>query len=182
MSIELTPFPLHHRCLARFIGDSRFGFLLSASRFGAIRRNWRLRRLATRAIRDSTNSGGPERQRCTRFGPPGPSPLSLPSGPYEPPDAPQDHSLGRAGPPAGPPARTLTGWAYRWPLMASDSDRSDGAKACGGPPARAVVSGAARIGGDRKPLSRARPPRRAARRRHHCIFFLYHFHTFLYTP
>ena len=32
------------------IGDSRFGLLLSASRFGAIWQNWRL------AIRDSTNS------------------------------------------------------------------------------------------------------------------------------
>ena len=47
------PFPLHHSCLAQMIGDSRFGVLLSASRFGAIRRKWRL---AIRAIRDSTNS------------------------------------------------------------------------------------------------------------------------------
>ena len=37
------------------IGDSRFGLLLSASRFGAIRRNWRLA-IRARGIRDSTNS------------------------------------------------------------------------------------------------------------------------------
>ena len=47
------PFPIHHRCLARLIGDSRFGVLFSASRFGAIRRNWRL---AIRAIRHSTDT------------------------------------------------------------------------------------------------------------------------------